>query len=93
MVNGNDDVQLVMVVWRDAFFDFDEPDEGEQRSDYLVRTVGFLVGEDEKFVHVAQELLPDGDGHRAVTHIPIPVRVAQTPLMVVQNLPVSLPPG
>jgi hypothetical protein len=61
---------LVLVTWRDAWFDFDQAADDDERSDYLVRTVGFVVREGPRFVSVAQELLPDGDGFRAVTHIP-----------------------
>jgi hypothetical protein len=64
---------LVLVTWRDAWFDFDEPDPQDARADYLVSTVGFLVRQGSRFVSVAQELLPDGDGFRAVTHIPTAV--------------------
>jgi len=64
---------LVLVTWRDAWFDFDEPDPEDVRADYLVRTVGFLVRRGPRFVSVAQEILPDGDGFRAVTHIPVAV--------------------
>jgi hypothetical protein len=64
---------LVVVTWRDAWFDFDEPDPEDVRSDYLVRTVGFLLRQGPRFVSVAQELLPEGDGFRAVTHIPTAV--------------------
>ena len=64
---------LVLVTWRDAWFDFDEPDPEEARADYLVRTVGFLVRRTPRFVSIAQEVLPDGDGFRAVTHIPVAV--------------------
>jgi hypothetical protein len=64
---------LVLVTWRDAWFDFDEPDPEDARADYLVSTVGFLVRQGERFVSVAQEVLPDGDGFRAVTHIPTAV--------------------
>lgn len=64
---------LVLVTWRDAWFDFEEPDPEDVRADYLVNTVGYLVRRDPRFVSVAQELLPDGDGFRAVTHIPIAV--------------------
>jgi hypothetical protein len=64
---------LVLVTWRDAWFDFDEPDPEEARADYLVRTVGFLVRRTPQFVSIAQEVLPDGDGFRAVTHIPVAV--------------------
>lgn len=64
---------LVLVTWRDAWFDFDEPDPEGARADYLVHTVGFLVRKASRFVSVAQEMLPDGDGFRAVTHIPVAV--------------------
>lgn len=67
------DFPLVLVTWRDAWFDFDEPDPEDARADYLVSTVGFLVRQGQRFVSVAQEVLPDGDGFRAVTHIPIAV--------------------
>ena len=43
------------------------------RQAYLVRTVGFLVGEGPRFVSLAQEILPDGEGFRAVTHIPLAI--------------------
>jgi hypothetical protein len=61
---------IVLVTWHDAWFDFDQQDVDDCRADYLVRTVGFLVDDGPRFVSVAQEVLPDGDGFRAVTHIP-----------------------
>jgi len=61
---------LVLVTWRDAWFDFDQAADDDERPDYLVRTVGFVVREGPRFVSIAQELLPEGDGFRAVTHIP-----------------------
>jgi hypothetical protein len=64
---------LVLVEWHDAWFDFDLPDVGERRADYLVRTVGFLVAEDPRFLSLAQEVLPEGEGFRAVTHIPVAI--------------------
>jgi hypothetical protein len=68
------------VTWRDAWFDFDEPDPQDARADYLVSTVGFLVRRGPRFVSVAQEVLPDGDGFRAVTHIPVAVVEKISPL-------------
>jgi hypothetical protein len=62
---------LVLVIWRDAFFDFDQASVEDVRPDYLVHTVGFLLAEGPTFVSLAQEVLPDGDGYRAVTHIPV----------------------
>lgn len=64
----NDIGSLVMVTWRDAYFDFDEPD--TPREDYQVRTVGFVVGFDDTWIHLAAEELPEDDGYRATTHIP-----------------------
>ena len=64
---------LAMVEWHDAWFDLDQEGPDDCRQDYLVRTVGFLVGEGPRFVSLAQELLPDGEGLRAVTHIPLPI--------------------
>lgn len=64
---------LVLVIWRDAWFDFEESDADDARSDYLVTTVGFLVRRGPRFVSIAQEILPDGDGFRAITHIPVAV--------------------
>lgn len=64
---------LVLVIWRDAYFDFDQHDPEDVRPDYLVHTVGFLLAEGPRFVTLAQEVLPDGDGYRAVTHIPVSI--------------------
>ena len=71
---------LVVVTWRDAWFDFDHADATEPRSDYLVTTVGFVIREDPRFLSIAQEVLPDDDGFRAVTHIPVAVIVSVAPL-------------
>jgi hypothetical protein len=67
------DFPLVLVTWHDAWFDFEETDPQDCRPDYLVRTVGFLVNEGPRFLSIAQEVLPDGDGFRAVTHIPVSI--------------------
>ncbi len=67
------DFPLVLVSWHAAWFDFEEADPQDCRTDYLVRTVGFLVNEGPRFLSIAQEVLPDGDGFRAVTHIPISI--------------------
>ena len=67
------ELPLVMVTWHDAWFDFDQTTPEDCRTDYLVRTVGFLLSDGPRFVSVAQEMLPDGDGFRAVTHIPVPI--------------------
>jgi hypothetical protein len=62
---------LAMVEWHDAWFDLDLESLDCCRQDYLVHTVGFLVSEGPRFVSLAQEILPDGEGLRAVTHIPL----------------------
>jgi hypothetical protein len=64
---------LVVVEWHDAWFDFDLAGPEDARTDYMVRTVGFLVADGPRFVSLAQEVLPDGEGFRAVTHIPLPI--------------------
>jgi hypothetical protein len=61
---------IVLVTWRDAWADSEQHDRSEWRSDYLVRTTGFLVRDEPDVVSIAQEILPEEDGFRAVTHIP-----------------------
>ena len=60
--------------------EFDEPDPDDVRGDYLVTTVGFLVRQGPRFVSIAQEILPEDDGFRAVTHIPTAVVQKISPL-------------
>ena len=50
---------LVLVRWRDAWFDF-EAGSGGWPDEYIVQTVGYLV-RDTDIVSVAQEALPTGD--------------------------------
>ena len=66
---------IVQVEWHDAWFDLDEPSPAERRAAYPVRTVGYLVGEGPGVLSIAQEVLPDAEGFRAVTHIPLPIVV------------------
>ncbi len=61
-------MKLVKVRWLDAWFDFDGSP-GEWRAQYPVVTVGWLV-RDGDVLSLAQEMLPPGEGFRAVTHIP-----------------------
>jgi hypothetical protein len=61
---------LVLVRWYDAWFDSEQQCPDDWRNEYPVQTVGFLVRDDATVISVAQEILPDGDGYRAVTHIP-----------------------
>lgn len=75
-----DEYPLVLVAWHDAFFDFDQAGPDDFRPDYLVRTVGFLIGDGPRFLSIAQEVLPDGDGFRAVTHIPVSIVESVVPL-------------
>jgi hypothetical protein len=69
VVRARRPLHLVLVTWRDAWFDF-ERDPSGWRDEYLVKTVGFLVREEPGVVSLAQELLPGRDGFRAITHIP-----------------------
>jgi hypothetical protein len=71
---------LVLVRWQDAWFDADQQVDEDWRNDYLVQTVGFVVRQEPDLVSVAQELLPEGDGYRAVTHIPRGMIVSMMPL-------------
>jgi hypothetical protein len=66
---------IVQVEWHDAWFDLDEPAPTDRRVAYPVRTVGYLIGDGPSVLSVAQEVLPDGEGFRAVTHIPSPIVV------------------
>jgi hypothetical protein len=63
------DESLYIVTWTDAFFDEGQITRDDFRSEYVVRTVGFLVRDDADILSLAQELLPDGE-YRAVSHIP-----------------------
>lgn len=60
-------VELAVIHWRDAHFAFDDPTVPDE---FLVRTVGWILGESEHFLTVASEEVPDG-GHRAISHIPL----------------------
>jgi hypothetical protein len=67
------DLPLVLIEWRDAFFDYELKDIEDARDEYLVKTVGYLLREGPDFVTIAQEILADGEGFRAVTHIPVSI--------------------
>ena len=69
VVRARRPLRLVMVRWRDAWFDF-ERDASGWRDEYVVQTVGFVVREEPGVISLAQELLPGRDGFRAITHIP-----------------------
>ena len=73
-----DDGQLVMVTWRDAWFEFDASD--KPRKDYLVHTVGWVKGQNKRFLSIGGEQLPKADGYRAVTHVPVVCIEEVTPL-------------
>jgi len=64
---------LVVVHWLDAWYDPDEQTAEDWRDEYPIRTVGYLVREEVGILSIAQEVLPDGEGFRAVTHIPRPM--------------------
>jgi hypothetical protein len=64
-------VKLLQIAWRDAHHEFSQDGEDRPRADYIVQTVGWLISRDELFISLAAERLPEDDGWRAVTHIPI----------------------
>ncbi len=61
---------LVVVHWLDAWYDPDEQQAEDWREEYPIRTVGYLVRDEDHVVSIAQEVLPETEGFRAVTHIP-----------------------
>jgi len=77
-------LSLVLVRWRDAWFDFEQPTSG-WREEYIVHTVGFLVRETDEVVSVAQERLPAREGYRAITHIPTGVVESVTTLFAEES--------
>jgi len=79
LVRARRPVRLVLVRWRDAWFDF-ERDPSGWRDEYLVQTVGLLVREEPGVISLAQEMLPGRDGYRAITHIPRGVIESITPV-------------
>jgi hypothetical protein len=64
---------LVVIHWLDAWYDPDEQKQEDWREEYPIKTVGYLVRDEGHVVSIAQEVLPDGEGFRAVTHIPRPL--------------------
>jgi hypothetical protein len=86
---SSEEYPLVLVEWQDAWFDLDLELPEDRRRDYVVRTVGFLVVDGPRFVSVAQEILPEGDGFRAVTHIPVQIVDRMTRLAAGLELPLA----
>jgi hypothetical protein len=86
---SSEEYPLVLVEWQDAWFDLDLELPEDRRRDYVVRTVGFLVVDGPRFVSVAQEILPEGEGFRAVTHIPVQIVDRMTRLAAGLELPLA----
>lgn len=62
----------MLVEWRDAYHDFEWPDINIRIfRDYIVKTNGFYVCHDKTWLHLTMEILPEGDGLRGYTHIPL----------------------
>jgi hypothetical protein len=61
---------LVAVEWLDAWAKDEDSAPLTWPKTYPVRTTGWLVRDEESVVSIAAEVLPRGDGYRAVTHIP-----------------------
>jgi len=60
---------VVLVIWRDANFWRNAEDVPD--GDYLVETLGWITEETGPWLYLAAEKLPDQDGYRAVTRIPV----------------------
>ena len=73
-----------MITWTDSYFDFEEQEE-LVREDYEVITIGFLLNRGPKFLSLSAEKLPEGDGHRAVTHIPLGLVKSERSLLLGPN--------
>lgn len=71
----------VLIRWTDAWFDAEQSDPDAWRHIYVVETVGFVAREADGVVSVASEVLPDGDGFRAVTHIPAKIILERVELV------------
>ena len=84
---------LVLVHWLDAWYDPDEQTVDDWRADYPVQTVGYLVRDEGAVISIAQEVLPDDEGFRAVTHIPrgMVQQITRLALAVPQNGSSALP--
>ena len=76
----SDEYPIVVVEWHDAWFDYELAGPEDRSPDYVVRTIGFLVVDGPRFLSLAQEILPDGGGFRAVTHIPVAIVERMTEL-------------
>jgi len=63
---------IVRVDWLDAWEDTGPIQEKDWRDTYPVTTYGILVRLGET-VTIAAEALPEGDGYRGVTHVPVGV--------------------
>jgi hypothetical protein len=72
---------IEVVTWTDAYFELDEE---EPNDEFLVQTVGWVIRETPKWISVASELLPNDDGHRAITHIPAVLVEKRLPLAFVE---------
>jgi hypothetical protein len=72
---------IEVITLTDAYFELDEE---EPKDEFLVQTVGWVIRETPKWVSVASELLPNDEGHRAVTHIPAVLVEKRLPLAFVE---------
>jgi hypothetical protein len=61
VVRARRPLHLVLVTWRDAWFDF-ERDPSGWRDEYLVKTVGFLVREEPGSSRSLRSCCPDATG-------------------------------
>src|SRR5213592_2165561 len=70
-------MNLVLVTWRDAVFRLEDEDDPD---DYLVELVGWELARNAHFLKIGSEKLPDDDGYRGITWIPLECVVSVVPL-------------
>jgi hypothetical protein len=86
---SSEEYPLVLVEWQYEWFELEIELPEYRLRDYDLLTVWFLVVEGPRFVSVAQEILPEGDGFRAVTHIPVQIVDRMTRLAAGLELPLA----
>ena len=72
-------MSLELVRWRDANYSFNDDFADDEDSDYIIELVGWTK-EVGRWLRVESEHLPDEDGARCVTRIPIENVVERIPL-------------
>ena len=74
---GATQVNIEMVRWMDAWFEFDDATPSPEG--YDVFTVGYVIADGPVFLSIAAEQTPEG--YRAITHIPVQLIQSREPLV------------